>query len=80
MTTLLTSSLEALVLTGDGDFGAIILSHFVHAARRMTRGQVAPTAPKGTYTRMTPFGIWDILVYNIVMEALGVLVVFLLSH
>lgn len=68
---LVNPNLHVVVLTGDGDCGAIGLSHFVHAARRnigivtvcfnngiygMTGGQVAPTTPKGTYTKTTPFG------------------------
>ena len=68
---LVNPSLQVVVLTGDGDCGSIGLSHFVHAARRnigvltlcfnnyvygMTGGQVAPTTPKGTKTKTTPFG------------------------
>jgi len=64
-------SLQVVVLTGDGDCGSIGLSHFVHAARRnigmlalcfnnsiygMTGGQVAPTTPRGTITKTTPYG------------------------
>ena len=68
---LVNPDLHVVVLTGDGDCGAIGLSHFVHAAKRnigllalcfnngiygMTGGQVAPTTPKGAQTKMTPFG------------------------
>lgn len=68
---LVNPGLHVVVLTGDGDCGAIGLSHFVHAARRnigilticfnnsiygMTGGQVAPTTPKGTVTKTTPYG------------------------
>jgi 2-oxoglutarate ferredoxin oxidoreductase subunit beta len=68
---LVNPKLHVVVLTGDGDCGAIGLSHFIHAARRnvgiltvcfnngiygMTGGQVAPTTPRGTYTKATPFG------------------------
>jgi len=68
---LVNPNLHVVVLTGDGDCGSIGLSHFVHAARRnigvltlcfnngiygMTGGQVAPTTPKGTITKTTPYG------------------------
>jgi 2-oxoglutarate ferredoxin oxidoreductase subunit beta len=63
--------LKVVVLTGDGDCGAIGGNHLIHAARRnldvtvimdnngvyaMTGGQVAPTTALGLYTTTTPFG------------------------
>ena len=63
--------LAVIVLTGDGDCGAIGGNHFIHAARRnidmtvvvcnnfnygMTGGQFAPTTPLGSHTTTTPFG------------------------
>lgn len=63
--------LKVIVLTGDGDCGAIGGNHLIHAARRnldvsvimdnngvyaMTGGQVAPTTGPGLYTTTTPVG------------------------
>ena len=63
--------LKVIVLTGDGDCGAIGGNHLIHAARRnldvtvimdnngsyaMTGGQLAPTTPTGLYTTTTPRG------------------------
>ena len=63
--------LKVVVLTGDGDCGAIGGNHLIHAARRnldvtvimdnngvyaMTGGQVAPTTASGMYTTTTPIG------------------------
>jgi 2-oxoglutarate ferredoxin oxidoreductase subunit beta len=63
--------LKVVVLTGDGDCGAIGGNHLIHAARRnldvtvimdnngvyaMTGGQVAPTTSPGLYTTTTPMG------------------------
>ncbi len=63
--------LKVVVLTGDGDCGAIGGNHLIHAARRnldvtvimanngvyaMTGGQVAPTTAQGLYTTTTPRG------------------------
>jgi len=63
--------LKVVVLTGDGDCGAIGGNHLIHAARRnldvtvimanngvyaMTGGQVAPTTATGLYTTTTPRG------------------------
>jgi 2-oxoglutarate ferredoxin oxidoreductase subunit beta len=63
--------LKVVVLTGDGDCGAIGGNHLIHAARRnldvtvimdnngiyaMTGGQVAPTTAPGLYTTTTPMG------------------------
>ena len=63
--------LKVVVLTGDGDCGAIGGNHLIHAARRnldvtvimdnngvyaMTGGQVAPTTSTGLYTTTTPMG------------------------
>jgi 2-oxoglutarate ferredoxin oxidoreductase subunit beta len=68
---LVNPNLHVVVLTGDGDCGAIGLSHFVHAARRnigvltlcfnngiygMTGGQVAPTTRRDAITKTTPYG------------------------
>lgn len=64
-------NLRVVVFTGDGDCGAIGVSHLVHAARKnigmlvlcinnfiygMTGGQVAPTTPLETSTSTTPYG------------------------
>lgn len=66
--------LKVIVLTGDGDCGAIGGNHFIHAARRnidmtvvvcnnfnygMTGGQAAPTTPLGIHTTTTPFGNYE---------------------
>jgi len=63
--------LKVVVLTGDGDCGAIGGNHLIHAARRnldvtvimdnngsyaMTGGQLAPTTASGAYTTTTPRG------------------------
>jgi 2-oxoglutarate ferredoxin oxidoreductase subunit beta len=63
--------LKVVVLTGDGDCGAIGGNHLIHAARRnldvtvimdnkgsyaMTGGQLAPTTATGLYTTTTPRG------------------------
>lgn len=63
--------LRIIVITGDGDTGAIGGNHFIHACRRnldltilcinnglygMTGGQVAPTTSEGITTTTTPYG------------------------
>ncbi len=63
--------LEVIVIGGDGDLASIGGNHLLHAARRnidllviminnqvygMTRGQAAPTTPKGMITPTTPYG------------------------
>lgn len=63
--------LSVIVFSGDGDLFAIGGNHLIHAARKniditviavnnnifaMTGGQMAPTTPKGTITRTTPYG------------------------
>jgi 2-oxoglutarate ferredoxin oxidoreductase subunit beta len=63
--------LRIIVITGDGDTGAIGGNHFIHACRRnldltivclnnglygMTGGQVAPTTSAGISTTTTPYG------------------------
>lgn len=63
--------LRIIVITGDGDTGAIGGNHFIHACRRnldltivclnnglygMTGGQVAPTTETGAATTTTPYG------------------------
>lgn len=63
--------LKVVVLTGDGDCGAIGGNHLIHAARRnldvtvimdnngvyaMTGGQMAPTTAVGLYTTTSPRG------------------------
>ena len=63
--------LEVIVIGGDGDLASIGGNHLLHAARRnmdlvviminnqvygMTRGQAAPTTPKGMVTPTTPYG------------------------
>jgi 2-oxoglutarate ferredoxin oxidoreductase subunit beta len=63
--------LRLIVITGDGDTGAIGGNHFIHACRRnldltilcinnglygMTGGQVAPTTSTGISTTTTPYG------------------------
>ena len=63
--------LRIIVITGDGDTGAIGGNHFIHACRRnidltilcinnglygMTGGQVAPTTEIGLKTSTTPYG------------------------
>ncbi|MBW1699573.1 MAG: 2-oxoacid:ferredoxin oxidoreductase subunit beta [Deltaproteobacteria bacterium] len=63
--------LRIIVITGDGDTGAIGGNHFIHACRRnlditilcinnglygMTGGQVAPTSSVGMSTTTTPYG------------------------
>lgn len=63
--------LRIIVITGDGDTGAIGGNHFIHACRRnldltivclnnglygMTGGQVAPTTTTGVTTTTTPYG------------------------
>jgi len=65
------SELRIIVITGDGDTGAIGGNHFIHACRRnldltilcinnglygMTGGQVAPTTSTGVKTTTTPYG------------------------
>lgn len=62
---------RVVVISGDGDLGAIGGNHLIHAARRdldltvicvnnriygMTGGQVAPTTPVGVRTTTTPAG------------------------
>jgi len=62
---------RVVVISGDGDLGAIGGNHLIHAARRdldvtvicvnnriygMTGGQVAPTTPTGVKTTTTPAG------------------------
>jgi 2-oxoglutarate ferredoxin oxidoreductase subunit beta len=62
--------LNVIVITGDGDLGAIGLNHFLQAIRRnitltvicinnenygMTGGQVSPTTPMGEFSTTTPF-------------------------
>ncbi|MBS7251401.1 MAG: 2-oxoacid:ferredoxin oxidoreductase subunit beta [Candidatus Freyarchaeota archaeon] len=62
---------EVIVFTGDGDSGAIGISHLVHAARRnidinvisvnnlvyaLTGSQTSPTTPVGAYTYTSPYG------------------------
>jgi 2-oxoglutarate ferredoxin oxidoreductase subunit beta len=64
-------NLRIIVITGDGDTGAIGGNHFIHACRRnldltilcinnglygMTGGQVAPTTTPGVSTTTTPYG------------------------
>lgn len=64
-------ALRIIVITGDGDTGAIGGNHFIHACRRnldltilcinnglygMTGGQVAPTTAAGISTTTTPYG------------------------
>ena len=64
-------ALRIIVITGDGDTGAIGGNHFIHACRRnldltivclnnglygMTGGQVAPTTLPGISTTTTPYG------------------------
>ncbi len=66
--------LELIVFTGDGDSGAIGLSHLVHAARRnidinvisvnnlvyaLTGSQTSPTTPVGAYTYTSPYGSFE---------------------
>ncbi|WXG40095.1 MAG: 2-oxoacid:ferredoxin oxidoreductase subunit beta [Candidatus Freyarchaeum deiterrae] len=63
---------EVIVFTGDGDSGAIGISHLVHAARRnidmtvisvnnlvyaLTGSQTSPTTPVGAYTYTSPYGV-----------------------
>jgi len=63
--------MTVLVMTGDGDAGAIGGNHFIHAARRnmditvigfnnniygMTGGQYSPTTPEDSYATTAPFG------------------------
>jgi 2-oxoglutarate ferredoxin oxidoreductase subunit beta len=63
--------LHVIVLTGDGDAGAIGGNHLIHAARRnigltticfnnriygMTGGQASPTTPSNARTTVTPYG------------------------
>lgn len=63
--------LKVVVIGGDGDIASIGLNHLIHAARininisviminnmiyGMTGGQVAPTTPRNTYTKSTPYG------------------------
>lgn len=63
--------LRVIVVSGDGDTGAIGMSHLIHAARRnidltlvcyvnatygMTGGQSAPTTDTGSRTTTAPFG------------------------
>lgn len=65
------SDLTVIVFTGDGDCVGIGGNHFIHAARRnidmtvillnnyiygMTGGQVAPTAPRGSFATTAPYG------------------------
>jgi 2-oxoglutarate ferredoxin oxidoreductase subunit beta len=66
--------LKVIVLTGDGDCGAIGGNHFIHAARRniemtvvvcnnftygMTGGQFAPTTPLGTKSTTSAYGSYE---------------------
>ncbi|HOO32186.1 MAG TPA: 2-oxoacid:ferredoxin oxidoreductase subunit beta [Thermotogota bacterium] len=63
--------MKVLVMTGDGDCGAIGGNHFIHAARRnmditvigfnnniygMTGGQYSPTTPESSYATTSPYG------------------------
>lgn len=63
--------MTVLVMTGDGDAGAIGGNHFIHAARRnmditvigfnnniygMTGGQYSPTTPENLYATTAPYG------------------------
>ena len=63
--------MTVLVMTGDGDAGAIGGNHFIHAARRnmdisvicfnnniygMTGGQYSPTTPEESYATTSPYG------------------------
>lgn len=63
--------LEIIVISGDGDLGAIGGNHLIHAARRnlkiiticannfiygMTGGQLSPTTPKNAKTETSPLG------------------------
>jgi len=63
--------MTVLVMTGDGDAGAIGGNHFIHAARRnmdisvicfnnniygMTGGQYSPTTPEDSYATTSPYG------------------------
>ncbi len=63
--------MTVLVMTGDGDAGAIGGNHFIHAARRnmditvigfnnniygMTGGQYSPTTPEDSYATTAPYG------------------------
>lgn len=66
--------LEIMVISGDGDLGAIGGNHLIHTARRnlkiiticannniygMTGGQLSPTTPKESITETSPFGNWE---------------------
>ena len=66
--------LRVIVITGDGDTGAIGGNHLIHAARRninltvvlvnngiygMTGGQTAPTTPRGVKTVTSPYGAME---------------------
>jgi len=66
--------LEVIVITGDGDCGAIGGNHLIHAARRnigltvvvfnnniygMTGGQFSPTTPHGEMATTAPYGNID---------------------
>ncbi|MCS7249723.1 MAG: thiamine pyrophosphate-dependent enzyme [candidate division WOR-3 bacterium] len=68
------SDLEIMVISGDGDLGAIGGNHLIHTARRnlkiiticannsiygMTGGQLSPTTPKECITETSPFGNWE---------------------
>lgn len=63
--------LTVIVMTGDGDVGAIGGNHLIHAARRnmditvitfnnniygMTGGQCSPTTPENSYATTAPYG------------------------
>ncbi len=63
--------MHVIVMTGDGDAGAIGGNHFIHAARRnmditviafnnniygMTGGQYSPTTPEDCYATTSPYG------------------------
>jgi 2-oxoglutarate ferredoxin oxidoreductase subunit beta len=63
--------MTVIVMTGDGDAGAIGGNHFIHAARRnmdisvicfnnniygMTGGQYSPTTPEHSYATTSPYG------------------------
>lgn len=66
--------LELIVFSGDGDSGAIGISHLIHAARRnidinvitvnnlvyaLTGSQTSPTTPIGAYTYTSPYGSYE---------------------
>jgi 2-oxoglutarate ferredoxin oxidoreductase subunit beta len=66
--------LDVVVISGDGDLGAIGGNHLIHAARRnvdmtviavtnfiygLTGGQVSPTTPHKMLSTTTPYGNWE---------------------